>query len=75
MVWQDSISVIPAICHGRACVKGTRVMVSVMQLWGNASVTYVCITEKTSLQDIPTCRDSFRERPVRRKNSQHQFHS
>lgn len=30
MVWQDYISVNPAICHGRACVKGTRVMVSVI---------------------------------------------
>jgi len=30
MVWQDYISVDPAICHGRACVKGTRVMVSVI---------------------------------------------
>jgi uncharacterized protein (DUF433 family) len=30
MVWQDYISVDPAICHGRACVMGTRVMVSVI---------------------------------------------
>ncbi|HTQ59669.1 MAG TPA: DUF433 domain-containing protein [Candidatus Solibacter sp.] len=26
--WQERISVNPAICHGRACVRGTRVMVS-----------------------------------------------
>lgn len=30
MAWQDRISVDPAICHGRACIKGTRVMVSVV---------------------------------------------
>jgi uncharacterized protein (DUF433 family) len=30
MVWQDDVSVASAICHGRACVKGTRVMVSVI---------------------------------------------
>ena len=30
MNWQDYISVDPAICHGRACIKGTRVMVSVI---------------------------------------------
>lgn len=30
MVWQDYISVDPAICHGRACVKGTRIMVCVI---------------------------------------------
>lgn len=28
--WRDRITVDPAICHGRACIKGTRVMVSVV---------------------------------------------
>ena len=28
--WQDRISVNPAICHGKACIRGTRVMVSVI---------------------------------------------
>lgn len=28
--WRDRISVDPAICHGRACIRGTRVMVSVV---------------------------------------------
>ncbi len=28
--WQDFIAVDPAICHGRACIRGTRVMVSVI---------------------------------------------
>ncbi len=30
MGWQDRISVDPAICHGKACIKGTRIMVSVV---------------------------------------------
>ena len=30
MAWQERISVDPAICHGRACIRGTRVMVSVV---------------------------------------------
>lgn len=30
MNWQDRITVNPAICHGKACIKGTRVMVSVV---------------------------------------------
>lgn len=30
MNWRDYISVDPSICHGQACVKGTRVMVSVI---------------------------------------------
>lgn len=30
MNWQDYIIVDPLICHGRACIKGTRIMVSVI---------------------------------------------
>lgn len=30
MKWTDYISVDPAICHGKACIKGTRIMVSVV---------------------------------------------
>lgn len=30
MIWQDYITVDPQVCHGKACIKGTRVMVSVI---------------------------------------------
>jgi uncharacterized protein (DUF433 family) len=30
MRWQDHISVNPAILHGRACIRGTRIPVSVV---------------------------------------------
>ena len=30
MNWQDRISVDPLVCHGKACIRGTRVMVSVV---------------------------------------------
>jgi uncharacterized protein (DUF433 family) len=30
MNWQDRIEVNPMICHGKPCIKGTRVMVSVI---------------------------------------------
>jgi len=30
MNWQDRISVDPLVCHGKACIKGTRVTVSVV---------------------------------------------
>ena len=30
MTWNDRISVDPRICHGKACITGTRVMVSVI---------------------------------------------
>jgi uncharacterized protein (DUF433 family) len=28
--WKERISVNPAVCHGRACVRGTRIMVSII---------------------------------------------
>jgi uncharacterized protein (DUF433 family) len=28
--WQERISVDPAVCHGKACIRGTRIMVSVI---------------------------------------------
>lgn len=28
--WRDHISVDPTICHGQPCIKGTRIMVSVV---------------------------------------------
>lgn len=30
MKWQDYIIVDPTLCHGKACIKGTRIMVSVI---------------------------------------------
>jgi uncharacterized protein (DUF433 family) len=30
MSWEERISVNPLVCHGKACIKGTRVMVSVI---------------------------------------------
>jgi uncharacterized protein (DUF433 family) len=30
MNWKDRISVQPNICHGKVCIKGTRIMVSVV---------------------------------------------
>jgi len=30
MQWQEHISINPNVCHGKACIRGTRVMVSVI---------------------------------------------
>lgn len=30
MAWQDHISADPNVCHGKVCIKGTRVMVSIV---------------------------------------------
>ncbi len=30
MDWRERIAIDPQVCHGKACIKGTRVMVSVV---------------------------------------------
>lgn len=30
MNWRDRITVDPLVCHGKACIKGSRIMVSVI---------------------------------------------
>lgn len=30
MEWQERISINPLVCHGKACIRGTRIMVSVI---------------------------------------------
>ncbi|MFZ0943115.1 MAG: DUF433 domain-containing protein [Syntrophobacteraceae bacterium] len=30
MRWQDHVTTDPAVCHGRACIRGTRILVSVV---------------------------------------------
>lgn len=30
VTWKERITVDPLVCHGRACIKGTRIMVSVI---------------------------------------------
>lgn len=30
MEWRERVTVDPEVCHGKACIKGTRVMVSVV---------------------------------------------
>jgi uncharacterized protein (DUF433 family) len=30
MKWRDRVTVDPCVCHGKACIKGTRIMASVI---------------------------------------------
>jgi uncharacterized protein (DUF433 family) len=51
--WRERISVNPAVCHGKACIRGTRVLVS-------AVIDNVAagISRKEILQSYPTLQDS-----------------
>ena len=49
MDWKKRIEVNPLVCHGRACIKGTRVMVSV--ILDNLSKG---LNEETILKNYPS---------------------
>ncbi|QEH35890.1 hypothetical protein OJF2_44470 [Aquisphaera giovannonii] len=44
MKWQERIGVSPDICHGKPCIKGTRVLVSVILADVAAGEPYESIT-------------------------------
>jgi uncharacterized protein (DUF433 family) len=51
--WRERISINPLVCHGKACIRGTRVMVSVILDNLAASVPH-----EELLQSYPSLRDS-----------------
>ena len=75
MNWQDRTSVDPSICHGKVCIKGTRIMVSVIldNLAAGESVDSILRSYPTlKAEDIPAAqwyaaelaRDRFVSIPV-----------
>ena len=54
MAWQDRISTDPTICHGRACIKGTRVMVSVVldNLAEGETADQIAAAYRITLEDV-----------------------
>ena len=49
MIWKDRIAIDPFVCHGKACIKGTRIMVSV--ILDNLAVR---VSEEEILRSYPT---------------------
>ncbi len=71
MQWQDYIVVDPLICHGKACIKGTRIMVSVVldNLAANLSIdelirSYPTLTREAVQAAIAYAAELARERIV-----------
>ena len=55
MDWQAHISIDPAICHGKACIAGTRIMVSVVLdnlATGTTSENIVRLYPTLKLEDV-----------------------
>jgi len=56
--WKDRISVNPNICHGRPCIRGTRIWVSlILDLLASGSTTDEILGEypHLKLEDIQAC--------------------
>lgn len=49
MTWQNRISADPLVCHGKACIAGTRIMVSIILDNLAAGVSAPAYIEKLSL--------------------------
>ncbi len=69
MNWQEWITVDPNVCHGKACIKGTRIMVSVVldNLAEGLSIeevlkSYPSLTKEAVLAAIAYASELTRER-------------
>jgi uncharacterized protein (DUF433 family) len=69
MKWWDYITVDPQVCHGKACIKGTRIMVSV--ILGNLAdgltveqiiANYPCLTPEAVRAAIADAAERSHER-------------
>jgi uncharacterized protein (DUF433 family) len=48
MTWRDHIDIDPAVCHGKACIKGTRILVSaVLDNLATGLAAVACAAELT----------------------------
>ena len=54
MSWQDRIAVAPEICHGKPCIKGTRVLVTVVldNLAAGESAESIAASYRIDLADV-----------------------
>jgi len=71
MKWQEHITVDPSICHGKACMQGTRVLVSVVfdNLASGISVeevldSYPSLTREDALAAMAYAAELTREHTV-----------
>jgi uncharacterized protein (DUF433 family) len=74
MNWPDRITVNPSVCHGKACIKGTRIMASVILDNLAAGITheeilksYPSITTEDIRAVIAYAAELARERVVSRR--------
>lgn len=71
MDWREHITVDPNVCHGQACVKGTRVMVSVILDnlaagigWDGILASYPSLKEESIRAAIAYAAELSKERTI-----------
>ncbi len=71
MNWREHITVDPAVCHGKACIKGTRIPVSVVLddlaaglSSGEILRSYPSLSRQDVQAAIPYAADLARERVI-----------
>ncbi len=71
MNWREHITVDPAVCHGKACLRGTRVMASVIldNLAAGVSIdevmdSYPSVTRESILAAVAYAADLARDRVI-----------
>lgn len=54
MAWRNHITVDPTICHGKPCIKGTRVMVSVVldNIAAGETQDHIATTYRLAKEDV-----------------------
>lgn len=54
MTWRERITVDPAVCHSKPCIKGTRVMVSVVldNIAAGETADQIAITYHLAKEDV-----------------------
>ena len=56
--WKERISIKPTVCHGRPCIKGTRIWVSlVLDFLASGSTTEEILREypQITVEDVQAC--------------------
>jgi len=63
MSWRDRLSADPKVCHGKLCVRGTRVMVTIIidNLAAGESVERICSNYHVKPEDVEAVQEYMAE--------------
>ena len=59
MNWEDRISIDPQVCHGKPCIRGTRIMVSIILDYPSAGESVESIQQEYPTLQAEDIRAAF----------------